>query len=163
MKCPLCGKADDKVIESRQNQNGITIRRRRECLDCGYRFTSYEHIEEIPMVVIKQSGRREVFDRKKIERGILRAIAKRELNHQTIMDMIHDIENEAEMRSRSTHEIRSKTIGDIVLDRLFAIDKVAYIRFASIYKEFEDVGEFIQIIDNLGMRSEKEITLSGDL
>ncbi len=150
MKCPLCGKTDDKVIESRQNQSGTTIRRRRECISCGYRFTSYEHIEEVPIMVIKRSGRRENFDLKKIEYGVMRALEKRPVPHASVEDLLHGIEDEAAMMSRSTHEIRSETIGDLVLESLFSLDKVAYVRFASVYRQFEDVEQFIRVIDDLG-------------
>ena len=149
MKCPLCGKSDDKVIESRQNQSGTTIRRRRECISCGYRFTSYEHIEEVPIMVIKRSGRRECFDLKKIEYGVQRALEKRPVSHDSVEELLHVIEDEAAMMSRSSHEIRSVTIGDLVLENLFSLDKVAYVRFASVYRQFEDVDEFIRVIDEL--------------
>ncbi|RKX74839.1 MAG: transcriptional regulator NrdR [Spirochaetes bacterium] len=150
MKCPLCGKTDDKVIESRQNQSGTTIRRRRECISCGYRFTSYEHIEEVPIMVIKRSGRRESFDLKKIEYGVQRALEKRPVPHASVEELLHIIEDEAAMMSRSSHEIRSETIGDLVLENLFSLDKVAYVRFASVYRQFENVEEFIRVIDALG-------------
>ena len=150
MKCPLCGQTDDKVIESRQNQSGTTIRRRRECVGCGYRFTSYEHIEEVPIMVIKRSGRRESFDIKKIEHGVMRALEKRPVVHTAVEDVLHTIEDEAAMMSRSTHEIRSETIGDLVLEKLFSLDKVAYVRFASVYRQFEDVDEFVRVIEDLG-------------
>ncbi|PIE04702.1 MAG: transcriptional regulator NrdR [Spirochaetales bacterium] len=154
MKCPLCGQSDDKVIESRQNQSATTIRRRRECISCGYRFTSYEHIEEIPVVVIKRSGRRENFDLKKIEYGVLRAMEKRPVTHNTVEELIHQVEDEAALMSRSTHEIRSETIGDLVLEKLFSVDKVAYVRFASVYRKFEDVAEFVNVINNLAAKKE---------
>ena len=149
MKCPLCGGKDDKVIESRQNQSAATIRRRRECLGCGNRFTSYEHIEEIPIAVIKRSGRREPFNLEKIQRGVERAIEKRPIARIVVKDLLHGIEDEAAILSRSTHEIRSETIGDLVLERLFSLDKVAYVRFASVYRQFENVDEFIRAIDEL--------------
>jgi len=169
VKCPLCGKTDDKVIESRQNQSGTTIRRRRECISCGYRFTSYEHIEEVPIMVIKRSGRRESFDLKKIEYGVQRALEKRPVPHASVEELIHVIEDEAAMMSRSTHEIRSETIGDLVLENLFSLDKVAYVRFASVYRQFENVEEFIRVIDELGPddkeqnSSDSTINKSGEL
>lgn len=149
MKCPLCGNTDDKVVESRQNRSGTTIRRRRECIDCGYRFTSYEHIEEVPIMVIKRSGRRENFDLKKIERGVQRALEKRPIPQTAIEELLHSIEDEAALMSRSTHEIRSETLGDLVLEKLFFVDKVAYVRFASVYRQFEDAEEFVRVIENL--------------
>lgn len=147
MKCPLCGNTDNRVIESRQNPSGTSIRRRRECGHCEYRFTSYETIEEIPLTVIKKSGRREYFDLKKIEYGIQRAIVKRTIPHSTIEELLHAIEDKATLMGRSTHEIRSETIGELVLDKLFKLDKVAYVRFASVYRQFEDVEEFIKTIE----------------
>ena len=152
----MCGNTDDKVIESRQNQSGTTIRRRRECIGCGYRFTSYEHIEEVPIMVIKRSGRREDFDLKKIEYGVQRALEKRPVAHAAVEELLHNIEDEAAMMSRSTHEIRSETIGDLVLDKLYFLDKVAYVRFASVYRQFENVDEFIRVIDELGPDTRKE-------
>jgi len=149
MKCPLCDKTDDRVIESRQSRSGATIRRRRECVECGYRFTSYEHIEEVPLIVIKKSGRRENFDLKKIEMGIRKALGKRPVAHSALEELLHVIEDEAIMMSRSTHEIRSESIGELVLEKLFSLDRVAYVRFASVYRRFEDVQEFIHEIDRL--------------
>jgi transcriptional repressor NrdR len=155
MKCPLCGSTDDKVIESRQNSSGTTIRRRRECISCGYRFTSYEHIEEVPLMVIKRSGRRERFDLKKIEYGISRALEKRPVAHSVVEELLHEVEDEAALLSRSAHELRSETIGELVLEKLFAIDKVAYVRFASVYRQFENVNEFINVINSIGSDKSK--------
>ncbi|OQX28653.1 MAG: transcriptional regulator NrdR [Spirochaeta sp. LUC14_002_19_P3] len=149
MKCPLCGITDDKVIESRQNQSATMIRRRRECVACGARFTSYEKIEEVPIMVIKRSGHREHFDREKIKHGISRALEKRPVPHRVFEEMLNSVEDEAAIVSRSSNEIRSVTIGEIVLERLFNVDKVAYVRFASVYRQFEDVDEFIQVIEKL--------------
>ncbi|VDB00735.1 Ribonucleotide reductase transcriptional regulator NrdR [Olavius algarvensis spirochete endosymbiont] len=147
MKCPLCRNAGNRVIESRQNPSGTSIRRRRECNHCEYRFTSYETIEEVPLTVIKKTGSREKFDLKKIEHSIYRAIVKRTVSHSSIEDLLHTIEDEATLMSRSTHEIRSETIGELVLDKLFKIDKVAYVRFASVYRQFENVEEFVKVIE----------------
>jgi len=158
MKCPLCGKTDDRVIESRQSQSGATIRRRRECAECGYRFTSYEHIEEAPLTVIKKSGRREDFDLKKVKNGIQKALEKRPVVHSALEELLHVIKDEAIIMSRSTHEIRSENVGKLVLEKLLALDKVAYVRFASVYRQFEDVQEFIHEIDRLGPHaSEQEV------
>lgn len=162
MKCPLCGKTDDKVIESRQNQSATTIRRRRECTECGCRFTSYEQIEEIPVMVIKNSGHREKFHLKKIEHGIMRALEKRPVPHRAIEEMLHQIEDKAAMMSRSTNEIRSETIGELVLEKLFDIDKVAYVRFASVYRHFENVGEFISVIENFGDSDREDIAVMAE-
>jgi transcriptional repressor NrdR len=146
MKCPRCESIEDKVLESRSLANGESVRRRRECLSCGYRFTSYERIEEKRLMVIKNDRRREVFEREKLERGIQRACEKRNISQVTIEEMINDIEDEAAMRGKETHEITSREVGEIVLKRLFELDSVAYIRFASVYRQFKDVGEFVREI-----------------
>ena len=155
MKCPFCGKLDDKVLESRQNGIGTTIRRRRECLSCGYRFTSYEKIEEITIKVIKRDGSREPFDKKKIERGLLRAIEKRPVSQLEIDGILNYLEDEVEMKCRGTHEIQSSELGDMVMNRLFALDKVAYVRFASVYQKFEGVDEFVDVIHNLSKNNKE--------
>ncbi len=149
MKCPLCGLLQDKVLESRQNSSGTSIRRRRECTTCSYRFTSYEKIEEIPLMVIKHDGRRQPFDIKKIERGLNRAVEKRPVPQMTIESALHEIEDEAELGGKASHEISSEFLGDLILRKLAQLDKVAYIRFASVYKKFENVDEFIEEINRL--------------
>jgi transcriptional repressor NrdR len=149
MKCPLCGGINDKVLESRQNSSGTSIRRRRECISCNYRFTSYEKIEEIPLMVVKHDGRRQPFDIKKIERGLSRAVEKRPVPQRIIENTLHEIEDEAELGGKGNHEITSDFLGDLILNKLSKIDKVAYVRFASVYKKFENVQEFIKEINNL--------------
>lgn len=149
MKCPLCGLIQDKVLESRQNSSGTSIRRRRECTSCSYRFTSYEKIEELPLMVIKHDGRRQLFDIKKIERGLSRAVEKRPVSQKIIESTLHDIEDEAELGGKANHEISSDFLGDLILSKLAEIDKVAYVRFASVYKKFESVDEFIVEINSL--------------
>lgn len=149
MRCPYCGSIDDKVIESRTMANGESIRRRRECLSCGYRFTSYEKIEEKPFMVIKKDGTRQPFERQKLEKGISRAFEKRSIATGTIENIVLEIEDEAIMSARTTREISTQKIGEIVLRRLYEIDKVAYIRFASAYKHFESLDEFINEIKSV--------------
>ena len=149
MRCPYCGKLDDKVIESRTMANGESIRRRRECLDCGYRFTSYERIEEKPFMVVKKDGRRQPFDRSKLEKGIQRALEKRSVATSTIENLINEIEDEAIMRGKSAREITTSELGELVLEYLYKFDKVAYIRFASAYKHFESLEEFITEVKNV--------------
>lgn len=149
MKCPLCENMDDKVIESRQNISGTSIRRRRECASCGYRFTSYEKVEEIPLMVIKKDNTRQPFDVKKMERGIQRAVEKRPVSQVKVDSILHDIEDEANLRGKSSHEIQSIELGEMVMTQLYALDKVAYVRFASVYRHFENVEEFVNIIDTL--------------
>lgn len=149
MRCPYCGSIDDKVIESRTMANGESIRRRRECLACGYRFTSYEKIEEKPFMVIKKDGTRQPFERQKLEKGIRQAFEKRSIATGTIENIVLEIEDEAIMSARTTREISTQKIGEIVLRRLYEIDKVAYIRFASAYKHFESLDEFINEIKSV--------------
>ncbi|MBQ9539579.1 MAG: transcriptional repressor NrdR [Treponema sp.] len=150
MRCPSCGSLDDKVIESRTMANGESIRRRRECLSCGYRFTSYERIEEKPFMVIKRDGRRQPFDRDKLGKGIERALEKRPVSTSLIDQIVTEIEDEAYSKGKTTREISTSELGEIVLARLNDVDKVAYIRFASVYKHFNNLDEFIQEVKNVG-------------
>jgi transcriptional repressor NrdR len=145
MKCPYCGYLESKVIDSRPSDSGDLIRRRRECLKCTQRTTTYEKIEEIPITVIKKNNQREPFDRGKIRDGLLRATVKRQVPTDTLEQVITDIETE--LRNQFKNEVNSRAIGDMVLERLRDIDKVAYVRFASVYREFQDVDEFT---DELG-------------
>ena len=150
MRCPHCGNIDDKVVESRTLANGEAIRRRRECERCGYRFTSYERTEDGQFMVIKKDGRREPFDRIKIERGIKRALEKRPVSQMQIESLVNDIEDKTAIFSKGSREISSEVMGDMILEQLGVIDKVAYIRFASVYRHFENVDEFIREINILG-------------
>jgi len=149
MRCPHCGSFDDKVIESRTLAGGDAIRRRRECVSCSYRFTSYERTEDKQFMVIKRSGRREPFDRTKIERGVTRALEKRPVSQMGIESLINEIEDQAAIMGEVNHEIDAAKIGDLVLEKLAAIDKVAYIRFASVYRHFENLDEFMMEIKKL--------------
>ncbi|MDC7126534.1 MAG: transcriptional regulator NrdR [Spirochaetales bacterium] len=149
MRCPHCGKDNDKVIESRQASSGTSIRRRRECNECSYRFTSYERIEERPLMVIKRSGNRETFDISKISRGLERSLEKRPVSAKTVTEMLADIEDQAHMIGKSSHEISAEEIGKLVLEKLYRIDSVAYVRFASVYRSYADVQEFIDEIKKL--------------
>ena len=150
MRCPYCGSFDDKVIESRTLANGDAIRRRRECSSCGYRFTSYERTEDKQFMVIKQDGRREPFDRAKVERGVIRALEKRPVSQMSIENLVNEIEDMSAMMGKVNHEISAAIIGDLVLEKLAEIDKVAYIRFASVYRHFENLDEFVREINNIG-------------
>jgi len=150
MRCPHCGTIEDKVVESRSLANGDAVRRRRECISCGYRFTSYERIDESQFMVVKKDGRREPFDRLKLERGIVRALEKRPFSHMQIENLVNEIDDAAAISSKDSHEISSSQIGDEVLIRLGELDKVAYIRFASVYKHFENLDEFIEEIKKVG-------------
>jgi transcriptional repressor NrdR len=131
--------------------NGDAVRRRRECISCGYRFTSYERIDESQFMVVKKDGRREPFDHLKLERGIVRALEKRPFSQMQVENLVNEIEDEAAILSKGSREISSSIIGDEVLERLGELDKVAYIRFASVYKQFEDLDEFINEIKKVGL------------
>jgi transcriptional repressor NrdR len=140
MKCPFCGHADSKVIDSRESKKGISIRRRRECISCRKRFTTYEKIEEIPYMVVKKDGSRQPFDGQKLLRGLLKACEKRPVTVSQLEEIVEEIETK--VQERPEKEITSAEIGQLVMDRLKALDKVAYVRFASVYREFKDVLEF---------------------
>jgi transcriptional repressor NrdR len=149
MRCPHCGTIEDKVVESRTLANGDAVRRRRECVSCSYRFTSYERIDERQFMVVKKDGRREPFDRLKLERGVVRALEKRPFSQMQIENLVNEIEDTTAIMSKGSREISTSIIGDQVLKRLGDLDKVAYIRFASVYKHFEDLDEFIQEINKV--------------
>jgi len=150
MRCPHCGTVEDKVVESRTLANGDAIRRRRECINCSYRFTSYERIDERPFMVVKRDGRRQPFDRLKLERGIVRALEKRPFSQMQIENLVNEIEDTTAISSKDCGEIPSSVIGEMVLERLEAMDKVAYIRFASVYRDFGNLEEFIREINKIG-------------
>jgi len=150
MRCPHCGTVEDRVIESRTLANGDAVRRRRECINCNYRFTSYEKIDERQFMVVKKDQRREPFDRDKLERGIVRALEKRPFSQMQIENLVNEIEDETAILSKGSREISSSVIGELVLRKLGALDKVAYIRFASVYKSFNDLEEFIEEIKQVG-------------
>jgi len=147
VKCPFCSKVKDKVVDSRESGAGDSIRRRRECLDCGRRFTSYERIEEIPYLVVKKDGRREAFDRSKLMTGIHRACEKRPVSAKALDALVEEIEQL--VADSADREVPSSRIGERVMERLRELDKVAYVRFASVYREFEDVREFMAELQNL--------------
>lgn len=153
MRCPKCTSVEDKVIDSRLSRDGLTIRRRRECFSCATRFTTYEQIERIEMHVIKRDGRRESFDRQKLFSSVQKACEKRpiptEILQGTVEDLIHEFEGLPE------REIRSRHIGAKVMERLRALDPVAYVRYASVYRRFEEVGDFIEEIQSLKRHTEQ--------
>ena len=140
MRCPHCGNEESKVVDSRAFDDGTSIRRRRECLSCARRFTTYERREETPLIVIKSDDATEPFDRNKLLRGLLTATVKRDVTLDQLEGVIDDIESE--LRNEFQSQIESKRLGDMVLKRLLVLDKVAYIRFASVYKDFQDLDEF---------------------
>jgi transcriptional repressor NrdR len=147
MKCPFCGFANDKVVDSRESKEGESIRRRRECLQCEKRFTTYERIDEIPYMVVKKDGTREKFDRQKVLNGLLRACEKRPISMGKLEQIVDEVENyviDSPERERKTSEV-----GEMIMSRLKKIDKVAYVRYASVYQDFKDVGEFMAELKNL--------------
>ena len=146
MRCPHCGSFDDKVLDSRTLANGDAIRRRRECMSCGNRFTSYERTEDKQFMVIKRNGRREPFDRLKIEKGVTRALEKRPVSQMGIERLVNEIEDQSALMGKVNNEIDSEKIGDLVMEKLADLDKVAYIRFASVYRKFENLDEFVSEI-----------------
>ncbi len=147
MKCPYCGHLGDKVVDSRESKEGEAIRRRRECLDCGKRFTSYERIDEIAYMVVKKDGSRERFDRPKLVAGLMKACEKRPVS-MAALDAVAD-RVEAVLQERSEKEIGTVEIGGLVMDELKTLDKVAYVRFASVYRHFRDIGEFMSELKDL--------------
>ena len=156
MKCPFCGGLDDRVVDSRESREGQVIRRRRECAACGRRFTSYETIEEIPYVVVKKDGRREPFDRKKLRGGLVKACEKRPVPPARLDAIVDEIETR--LHDSEEREMATGQIGSLVMERLRELDKVAYVRFASVYRKFEDVDEFMNELKNLIGRGETKVT-----
>lgn len=147
MRCPFCLHLDSKVLDSRQTEEGVSIRRRRECMGCQRRFTTYERLDEMPFLVIKKDGRREAFSRAKILNGFLRACEKRPVSVEIIEATVDEIERE--VRSGLEKEISSGYIGELVMDRLKKLDDVAYVRFASVYRQFKDIDSFIEEVQQL--------------
>ncbi len=141
MKCPFCASVKDRVVDSRETKDGAMIRRRRECLQCKRRFTSYETIEEIQFMVVKKDNKRELFDRNKLLKGILASCQKRPVRMDQCQEIVNDILSA--VYQKPDREIPSQEIGEIVMDRLKKLDKVAYVRFASVYREFQDVSDFM--------------------
>ncbi|MCM8774301.1 MAG: transcriptional regulator NrdR [Candidatus Omnitrophica bacterium] len=142
MKCPYCNYNQDKVIDSRETMEGTSVRRRRECINCGKRYTTYEYIEKIPLMVIKKDGRREPFNRSKILSGLLKACEKRPIS----IDKLESLVSEVEMilQKKFDREVESRYIGELVIDKLSKLDDVAYVRFASVYRQFKDVSQFVK-------------------
>ncbi|MBW1988026.1 MAG: transcriptional repressor NrdR [Deltaproteobacteria bacterium] len=141
MKCPYCGEQNDKVIDSRVGKDGDTIRRRRECLGCRRRYTTYETVEEVPIMIVKKDGRREEFSRDKVRAGLSRACEKRPVSMHAIDQFIEELEQD--LREAGEKEISSSVVGEKVIARLRQLDEVAYVRFASVYREFKDVKDFV--------------------
>jgi len=154
MKCPFCGYKEDKVVDSRATAEESAVRRRRECLKCAKRFTTYEYIEDVSLMVIKKDGRREAFDRKKILAGIMRACEKRPISMEKMEDVVTQVERA--IQKKSDREVQASRIGELIMEKLKALDDVAYVRFASVYRQFKDVGQFMEELkDILGKEKRK--------
>jgi len=147
MKCPFCGYEDSKVLDSRPVGDGVSIRRRRECISCSGRFTTYERYEDNKILVVKKDGKREQFDSKKVMNGIIKACEKRPVTYEQIEDMVAKIEDK--LRKSGKIEVQSKDIGDMIMEKLKIADQVAYVSFASVYREFRDIDQFLAVIREL--------------
>lgn len=147
MRCPYCGNPESKVVDSRPSDEGSSIRRRRECLVCHQRFTTYETRESLPLVVVKRDGSRQAFDKNKVLSGMLRACEKRPVAFDTLERIANEIEQS--LQNEMTREVNTAQVGEMVLERLRTVDEVAYIRFASVYRQFQDISSFLEELDKL--------------
>ncbi len=151
MKCPHCGNIDTRVIDSRPAEEGSVLRRRRMCDSCEVRFTTYERVLHAPLIIVKKDGRREEFNAEKLRNGISKACNKRSVSTEAISHMVVDVE--AALRQEAGGEVASERIGELVMERLFSIDQVAYVRFASVYQRFDDVRRFAQLLERMSRRA----------
>lgn len=154
MRCPYCGYKEDKVVDSRSTAEDSAVRRRRECLKCGKRFTTYEYVEEVSLAVTKKDGRHEPFDRKKIVAGIMRACEKRPVSIEKIEEIVTQVERA--IQKKSDREVASSRIGELVMEKLKALDDVAYVRFASVYRQFKDVSQFMLELKEMLAREKRK-------
>lgn len=154
MKCPYCHFGDSRVVDSRSADDGSTIRRRRECNKCGKRFTTYEAVEKMPLMVVKRDGRREPFDRNKVLNGIIRSCDKRDISMERITEFANSIERD--IRNTMAQEVASDRIGELLMERLKDFDEVAYIRFASVYRRFADISNFLEELEGLRERKQRK-------
>ncbi len=154
MKCPQCSFEEDKVVDSRTTKEGEAIRRRRECLKCGFRFTTYEYIERAPLMVVKKDGRREQYSREKLLGGLVKACEKRPVSAEQLEKAVDDIE--ALLFAKSKNEVKSTEIGNLVIERLQSLDEVAYVRFASVYRQFKDINQFMSEVRALLDRQNRD-------
>ncbi len=152
MRCPFCTYPEDKVIDSRESKEGESIRRRRECLKCARRFTTYERIDEIPYMVVKKDGRREKFDRQKVMQGLVKASEKRPISMGKLAEIIDDVETK--LSETSDRELSTVEIGELLMESLKGLDKIAYVRFASVYRDFQDVDAFLREVSDLVKQKE---------
>ena len=154
MRCPFCGDVKDRVVDSREGRGGDTIRRRRECLACRKRFTSYERIEDIPFMVVKRDGKREIFDRNKLLAGLIKSVEKRPVSITELEDVVSDVVSL--LHDANNRELEAERIGEVVMAALRDLDQVAYVRFASVYRRFEDVSEFMEELKGLVERKSRK-------
>lgn len=154
MRCPSCQNKNTRVLDSRPIEEGDAIRRRRECEECSYRFTTFERIEEMPLIVVKKEGVRETFSREKLIRGLIKACEKRPVSHEQLKQLASDVERE--LRSRGSAEVESKDVGELVMDHLAQIDEVAYVRFASVYRQFKDINVFLDELKEIMSYTDKK-------
>ncbi len=147
MRCPYCGEYESKAVDTRAYDEGESIRRRRECLQCGKHFTTFEKMEEVPIFVMKRDGFKQIFDRNKIMEGLIRAGEKRQISMQTFQNIVDEVERE--LRNEEIQEINSEVIGNMVLDKLLQIDEVAYVRYASVFHRYQDIEEFKEELDKV--------------
>lgn len=154
MRCPSCQNKNTRVLDSRPIEEGDAIRRRRECEECSYRFTTFERIEEMPLIVVKKEGVREAFSREKLIRGLIKACEKRPVSHEQLKQLANDVERE--LRSRGSAEVESKDVGELVMDHLAQIDEVAYVRFASVYRQFKDINVFLDELKEIMSYTDKK-------
>ena len=147
MRCPYCKKPEDKVIDSRESADAVTIRRRRECLKCGRRFTTYERVEEVPLLVIKKDQRRELYDRNKVLAGVQKACEKRPVSREAQEQIVDELEKMLDEKYEK--EVPSSVIGEFIMDELIKLDQVAYVRFASVYRQFKDINHFLKELKGL--------------
>ena len=153
MKCPACKYQDTKVIDSRESADGVSIRRRRECLKCEKRFTTYEYVEQVPLMVVKRDGRRQPFDRKRIIAGLVKACEKRPVSVDKLEEVTLDVERV--IQKKYDREVDSKVIGELVMEKLAQLDEVAYVRFASVYRQFRDVNQFMNELKGMLSREKR--------
>ena len=153
MKCPTCNFSETKVVDSRLNSDGTSIRRRRECLECAKRFTTYEYVEHVPLMVVKSDGRRQAFDRKKILSGLIKACEKRPISIDKMEEITSEIERA--LQKKFDREVHSKNIGEVIMEKLALLDEVAYVRFASVYRQFRDVNQFMNELKTILNREKK--------
>ncbi len=153
MKCPSCSYQETKVVDSRLNTDGTSIRRRRECLKCEKRFTTYEYVEQVPLLVVKRDGHRQPFDRKKIIAGLMKACEKRPVSIDKVEEITGEIERA--IQRKYDREVNSKEIGELIMEKLSALDEVAYVRFASVYRQFRDVNQFMSELQGMLKKDKK--------